>query len=83
MPDNGNTGIDICGSVSLPISAIDSKSSGHDSKIGFCYSVKSWAKHMAIETAEWEYQVQKHRQKMIHNWSIEGQCRELEVNGIS
>ncbi|KAI8565060.1 hypothetical protein RHMOL_Rhmol03G0231500 [Rhododendron molle] len=63
--DDGNTGIDIGSSISIPISVIDS---------GKC---------MAIEAAEWEYQVQKQRQKMPSTIELlsERHCQELEVDG--
>ncbi|XP_058206196.1 structural maintenance of chromosomes flexible hinge domain-containing protein GMI1 isoform X2 [Rhododendron vialii] len=62
--DDGNAGIDIRSSISLPISVIDS---------GKC---------MAMEAAEWEYQVQKQRQKMPSTIELLSarHCQELEVD---
>ncbi|XP_057463870.1 structural maintenance of chromosomes flexible hinge domain-containing protein GMI1 [Actinidia eriantha] len=64
--DDGNASIDIRGSLSLPISVIDS---------GKC---------LAIEAADWEYQVEKQRQKTPSTIEILSarNCQDLVVDGV-
>ncbi|KAA8540048.1 hypothetical protein F0562_026740 [Nyssa sinensis] len=63
--NDGSVSIDIRGSISLPISVIDS------------------VKCLAIETAEWNYQLEKQRQKTpsIIDILSANHCQELEVEG--